>query len=83
MKLDLRKTINQSNRILLTFFMVMSPMLLLADDPGTPCDDSDPLDNNCPLDTWVIYMVILVLILTAIHLHKKQLASIKLLAPKP
>ncbi|MDR6944762.1 hypothetical protein J2W55_004622 [Mucilaginibacter pocheonensis] len=50
-------------------------MLLLADDPGTPCDGSDPLDNNCPLDSWVIYMVILVLILTAIHLLKKQLRS--------
>lgn len=75
MKFNLYKTIAYSSRILLVFFMVINPMLLLADDPGTPCDGSDPLDNNCPLDSWVIYMVILVLILTAIHLHKKQLRS--------
>lgn len=75
MKFYLCKTIYRVGRILLTFYLVISPMLLFADDPGAPCDDSDPLDNNCPLDTWIIYIFILALILTAIHLHKKQMVS--------
>lgn len=73
MKFYLRKILFHGSKILLTFYMVIGPMLALADDPGAPCDDSDPLDNNCPLDAWIIYFVILVLILTAIHLYKKQL----------
>jgi hypothetical protein len=75
MKFYLHKTIYLGSKILLTLCLVISPLLLLA-DPGAPCDDSEPLDNNCPLDTWIIYIVILVLILTAIHLKKKQLVSV-------
>ncbi|SEO31462.1 hypothetical protein SAMN05192574_10738 [Mucilaginibacter gossypiicola] len=41
-----------------------------------PCgggpDDGDYDPNNCPLDTWVILLVVMALILTVIHLHRRR-----------
>lgn len=45
-------------------------------DPGDPggglCDGNDGGPDGCPLDTWVIVLVVIAVIFTAIHLHRKQ-----------
>jgi preprotein translocase subunit SecG len=51
---------------------VLSTITVLA-QPGSggglPCDPDDP---TCPLDTWVIVLMIIAVVFTAIHLHRKQ-----------
>jgi hypothetical protein len=42
-----------------------------AQGPGTDCDNPDPFDP-CPLDTWVIVLVLIALAFTVFHLRKKQ-----------
>jgi len=53
---------------------ILSTTVALSDpidgDPGTPCDPDDP--SGCPLDTWVIALVIIAVIFTALHLQRKQ-----------
>jgi hypothetical protein len=67
-------------KILLSFFIIVHPLLLLAQ--GVPCgEDHDPQDNDCPLDTWIILLVIITLIFTVIHLHRKQ-KSLQALTPE-
>ena len=45
----------------------------LADPPtGSPCDNDQGGPDGCPLDTWVIVLLIIAVIFTAIHLHRKQ-----------
>ena len=61
---------NVLSKIFVTLFCVCSPLLLLADDPGTPCDDSDPLDNSCPLDDWIFILAFVVVVIVAIHLYR-------------
>lgn len=65
-------------KISLYLFATLSVLLLniitvLADpfDGGDPlpCDPDDP---NCPLDTWVVFLVVIAVIFTVIHLHRKQ-----------
>ena len=34
-----------------------------------PCDPDDP---NCPLDTWVIVLVVMAVIFAVTQLHRKQ-----------
>jgi hypothetical protein len=45
-------------------------------DPTNPgngyCDGVDGGPDECPLDTWVIILVIAAVIFTAIHLQRKQ-----------
>jgi hypothetical protein len=42
-------------------------------DPGDPlCGGIDGGPDNCPLDTWVIGLVVIAVIFTAVHLHRKQ-----------
>jgi hypothetical protein len=42
-------------------------------DPGDPlCDGNNGGPDGCPLDTWVIALVIIAVIFTAIHLQRKQ-----------
>ena len=45
-------------------------------DPGDPgdgfCDGVNGGPDGCPLDTWVIALVIIALIFTVLHLRKKQ-----------
>jgi hypothetical protein len=42
-------------------------------DPGDGlCDGNDGGPDGCPLDTWVIILVIIAVIFTALHLHRKQ-----------
>ena len=54
-------------------FFLLNTITVLA-QPGSggggslPCDP----DEICPLDTWVIALVIIAVIFTVIHLHRKQ-----------
>ena len=59
-------------RITLTLLIIMLPLLLRADDPGSPCLDYDPLDNNCPLDTWVWAAFAVMLVFTVYRLIKPK-----------
>jgi len=56
--------------LLIALFFIAAPVIGKAQD--LPCDGQDPFDNNCPLDTWVIVLVIIAGIFTAIRLHRKQ-----------
>jgi hypothetical protein len=51
---------------ILIFFI---PIITFAQ--GEACEGTDPLDP-CPLDTWVIALVVIAGILATIHLHRKQ-----------
>lgn len=51
-------------KILLVLCLMISPLLALADDPGEPCDGSEPYDNNCPLDSWVYLLVLTPVVIT-------------------
>ena len=55
-------------------FLIISPIVTLAQGPGgdLPCGGDDPLNSDCPLDTWVIVLVIIALTFTVFHLRKKQ-----------
>jgi hypothetical protein len=41
-------------------------------DGGGLCDGNDGGPDGCPLDTWVIVLVIIAVIFTALHLQRKQ-----------
>jgi len=54
---------------LLAILFLANVLPLFADDPGsTPCDP----DLGCPIDTWVVVFAAISLIITTIHLHKRQ-----------
>jgi hypothetical protein len=62
--------------ITVTVFFLFSIATAFAQQ--VPCsgdpDDDDYDPNGCPLDTWVILLVVVALILTFIHLHRKRKA---------
>jgi len=37
-----------------------------------PCNDSDPFSSACPLDNWVVALVIVAGLSAAIYLRRKQ-----------
>jgi hypothetical protein len=53
------------------FLLWMIPFVSNAQG-DLPCNDADPFDIACPLDTWVIVLVAAAGLFTAIHLHRKQ-----------
>ncbi len=58
--------------------LLLLPAISLAQDEGGPdCGGIDPIDGNCPLDTWVIVLVFIAAIFAACWLHRKQKALIK------
>lgn len=57
-------------RLLIALFFIAAPIIGKAQD--LPCNDADPFENNCPLDTWVIALVVIAGIFAALHLHRKQ-----------
>ena len=64
--------------VFLYFFLL--PLVLLAQtDPGDPCVDYDPGDNNCPLDThvWIFAIVVIALCVIYMHFLQKRKAGIK------
>jgi hypothetical protein len=64
-------------KILITVPAAIFPLILLADDPGVPCIESaDPMDNTCPLDSWIIVLAAAAFIFAAVHLYRKQKRSL-------
>jgi hypothetical protein len=58
-------------RLLFVLFLIGTPLLSKAQaDQG--CSGQDVYDGNCPLDTWVIVLVVIAGLFTAIYLHRKQ-----------
>jgi hypothetical protein len=59
------------HKILIALFFICNPVLLFAQDVGSPCtDDNDPMDNACPLDNWIFLFVVLVVVIAIIHIYK-------------
>ena len=46
-----------------------------GDGPGLPGADPDAPTNACPLDTWVIVLVVIALAFTTYTLHQRQKAQ--------
>ncbi|MEO8886052.1 MAG: hypothetical protein ABI367_08320 [Mucilaginibacter sp.] len=46
-----------------------------ADGPGLPGVDVDAATNQCPIDTWVIVLVIATLAFATYNLYQKQKAQ--------
>ena len=61
-------------RLLLILLLLVIPVITEAQGNGgdIPCDGQDPFNSDCPLDTWVIALVIIAVIFTALHLQRKQ-----------
>lgn len=53
-------------------FIMTAPVLSFADpDPG-PCNDNDPFDNTCPLDTWVYLLAFVALAAGIWYINKNK-----------
>lgn len=64
---------NKVYRFLFTLLILVlfSPMIVSAQE--SECGGvSDPFNEACPLDTWVVVLVIVAGVFTSIHLHRKQ-----------
>ncbi len=46
-----------------------------GDGPGLPGIDPDAVSNGCPLDTWVVALVVLAGVFFTYNLYKKQNAQ--------
>jgi hypothetical protein len=62
------------------FYIIIASVVFLLDitlvlaQPGSggdplPCDPDDP---TCPLDTWVIVLVVIAAVFAAIHLYRQK-----------
>ncbi len=61
--------------ILLLLLIVSNVFMVLADDPGEPCDVLvDPI-GNCPLDTWTMYIAVIAVAIAVCYLIKKNNAT--------
>ncbi|GAA4324704.1 hypothetical protein GCM10023149_26510 [Mucilaginibacter gynuensis] len=58
-------------KALLILFMLAALNLKAADDVPLPCDNSDP-DLECPIDTWVLLLAVIVLMFTFIRLARRH-----------
>jgi len=60
--------------LLATFLFIAAPVIGRAQGE-LPCNDADPFNSACPLDTWVVALVIVAGLSAAVYLHRKQKAS--------
>lgn len=51
-------------------FLLLDVMVLYA-QPGEPCGGTD-VDDPCPLDTWVLVLVVAAAIFGAVMLYNRQ-----------
>jgi len=58
----------------ITTLLLLTLPLISNAQGELPCNDSDPFSTACPLDSWVIAIVIAAGLFTVIHLHRKQKA---------
>jgi hypothetical protein len=57
---------------ILTGILFLLPAISFGQGLGPDCSDTDPIDANCPLDTWVFVLAAVVLVFAVIHLQRKQ-----------
>jgi hypothetical protein len=63
--------LNNVYRLITVLLLVSAPIISKGQgDEG--CNGGDVFDTPCPLDTWVIVLVIIAGLATAIHLRRKQ-----------
>ena len=55
--------------------LLLIPVISFAQEGGPPCGDGDPINANCPLDTWVIVLAFMAIVFAARHLYRKQKQS--------
>nr|MBB6233155.1 hypothetical protein [Mucilaginibacter sp. FT3.2] len=68
-----KRVCNILYRLFFVLGLVVLPFISNAQDQNDPsCGDTDPFQQPCPLDTWVIILVVVAGIFTAVHLHRKQ-----------
>ncbi len=63
--------VNMVYRLLAVLFLITASIITRAQD--LPCDGTDPY-TTCPLDTWIVVLVVIAGLFTAVHLHRKQKA---------
>jgi hypothetical protein len=59
--------------IVLSGSLLLLPIVSSAQD-DLPCDDSNPYDVSCPLDTWVWVLAVIALTLGAWQIYRQQTA---------
>ncbi|QEC75353.1 hypothetical protein [Mucilaginibacter ginsenosidivorax] len=59
--------------LLATFLFITAPVIGHAQGE-LPCNDADPFNSACPLDTWIMALVIIAGVYAAVYLHRKQKA---------
>jgi hypothetical protein len=64
-------------RIVLTLLFLIANVAVLFAQGALPCNDGD-IDENCPLDTWVIVLAAGALLFTVLHLYRTQKAVSKI-----
>jgi hypothetical protein len=65
-------------KILPTIIILVFPLTIFAQGIGEPCDDSDPFDNYCPLDTGIMYLVLLAVVFATVQLGRGRLPRYQL-----
>ncbi|WP_439697102.1 hypothetical protein ACFGVS_01075 [Mucilaginibacter sp. AW1-7] len=53
-----------------TIIILVFSLTTFAQGIDEPCGGSDPLDNNCPLDTGIIYLVLLAAVFATVQLGR-------------
>jgi hypothetical protein len=66
-------------RFLLTALFLIANIGLLFAQGELPCGDGDPDGVTCPIDSWVVVLVIGTLIFAVLQLHNKQKTTAPLL----
>ena len=66
---------NKSKSVLLTLMLLMSTTVVSADPGSGLCDGVDGGPDNCPLDTWVIVLVIFASAFAAFTLFRRKKAT--------
>jgi hypothetical protein len=68
------KIVKVSIRFILTIALLIPHHFLFAQatDPGPlPCNDGDPWNTNCPIDSWVWLLVLLTMAAVVYRLFQK------------
>jgi hypothetical protein len=72
---NIKCVLNKVCLLLITLLAVILPAITYA-QTATDCNDqNNPFDTPCPLDTWVIVLVIIAGVFACAHLYQKQKSS--------
>lgn len=61
--------------LVLLFLNVLTTFAQASGDPGEPCAGTDP-DSDCPLDNWIIVLVVVSVLIAAWHLSRKRRVTV-------